>query len=70
MPNCRPEAWFDRSVLGRVVANGRVIVLGNAWHPEDLLHKLAAWQNSWVAERYGIVDEDGKSRWPERAGGL
>jgi len=57
-------------VLGRVVANGRVIVLGNAWHPEDLLHKLAAWQNSWVAERYGIVDEDGKSRWPERAGGL
>jgi hypothetical protein len=56
-------AWFDSTVLGRVVANGRVIVLGNAWHPEDLLHKLAAREKSWVAKRYGIVDEQGNPRW-------
>lgn len=57
--------WFDSTVLGRVVAGGRVVVLGSAWHPEDVMHVLAA-RGGWASARYGVTDEDGVLRWPGR----
>lgn len=57
--------WFDSTVLGRVVAGGRVVVLGSAWHPEDLMHLLRA-RAGWHSVRYSIEDDIGQPRWPER----
>jgi len=57
--------WFDSTVLGRVVAGGRVVVLGSAWHPEDLLFVLKQ-REGWHHVRYAIEDDVGQPRWPER----
>jgi hypothetical protein len=51
--------------MGRLTERGRVIVVGTAFHPEDLLHRMAA-QTGWRSARYAITDENGNSRWPER----
>lgn len=57
--------WYLASVAGRVNPDGgQVIVVGNAFHPEDLLHRLAA-QPSWHAERFPVLTEDGFPAWPE-----
>ncbi len=57
--------WFDSTVLGRVVAGGRVVVLGSAWHPEDLMHVLKQ-RAGWHAVRFSIEDDAGLPRWPQR----
>lgn len=57
--------WFDSTVLGRVVAGGRVVVLGSAWHPEDLMHVLKQ-RAGWHAVRFAIEDDVGHPRWPAR----
>ena len=56
-------AWYQGTVVGRMTKDARAICIGNAWHPKDLLHWLAT--NGWAAYRYPVVDEQGKSRWPE-----
>jgi hypothetical protein len=57
--------WFDSTVLGRVVDSGRVLVLGSAWHPEDLMHVLKQ-RPGWHSVRYAVEDEAGRPRWPQR----
>ena len=58
--------WYNSLVEGRLDENGRVIVVGNAWHPQDFLHRLAR-QPGWKALRYPVVDDEtGEPRWPER----
>lgn len=58
--------WYNSLVEGRLDTNGRVIVVGNAWHPQDFLHRLAR-QPGWKALRYPVVDDEtGEPRWPER----
>jgi hypothetical protein len=57
--------WFDSTVLGRVVSGGRVIVLGSAWHSEDVMHVLTK-RVGWTHARYGVTDDDGEPRWPAR----
>ena len=60
--------------------HGWVIFLGNAWHPDDLLHRLEkgyhkadkdgvpAQESSmdWHVERIRVLDEQGNPTWPER----
>lgn len=57
--------WFDSTVLGRLTADARVIVVGNPWHRDDLLARLAQ-RAGWHSERYAITTRLGRSRWPER----
>ncbi len=57
--------WFDSTILSRLVAGGRVVVLGSAWHPDDLMHVLKQ-RVGWHSERYAIEDDDGRPRWPDR----
>jgi hypothetical protein len=57
-------AWVQSALLGRLTANGRVIVVGTAFHPEDVLHRLEA--QGWPTFRYGIEDEHGEPRWQQR----
>lgn len=56
--------WTYSTLLGRVTHHGRVLVLGVAQHPGDLMHYLAA--NGWHSQRFAVEDEQGRPRWPER----
>jgi hypothetical protein len=57
--------WYHSTLAGRLTANGRVIAIGTAWHPEDLLHRLAA-QPRWYCMRYPVEDSVGAPMWPLR----
>lgn len=59
------EAWFRSTIEGRLARNARIWWIGNAWHIDDLMHRLAK-HPSWSAFRYPVVTPAGKSIWPER----
>lgn len=71
--NCRNErqredlkSWVKSTVMGRLMPDARVVVIGNAYHPEDLLHEFAT-TPGFTAVRYPVVDDaTGEPRWPER----
>jgi hypothetical protein len=57
-------AWFRSTLVGRVVADGRIVVVGTPWHLEDLLHEVER------SGEYGILrdpalSESGEPLWPE-----
>lgn len=56
--------WFTSTVMTRLTAGARVILVGNCWHKADLLHLLAT-TGGWYSERFPVCDLDGNSRWPE-----
>lgn len=56
--------WTYSTLLGRLTHHGRVVLLGVAHHPGDLMHHLAS--NSWPARRFAVEDESGQPRWPSR----
>lgn len=57
--------WFFTTAIERVDPGGFIIVIGNAFHPDDLLHRLAR-LDVWHSERFPIVDAQGQSTWPAR----
>lgn len=71
--NCRtPEQrkklieWYTATLAGRLTAHSRVLVVGTAFYPDDLLHYLARLQG-WKAVRYPAVNENtGEPYWPDR----
>lgn len=56
--------WVLATLMGRLTAKARVLVVGTAFHPEDLLHRLSA--SGWPSHRFPIVDDQGQPRWPQR----
>lgn len=59
-------AWYHATLEGRLTRHARVWAVGNAWHREDFLHRLAQ-SPAWCARRYPVIDPDtGATRWPER----
>lgn len=69
--------WFYSTPMSRLTQNASVILVGNAWHPDDLLHRLE--REGWPAYRFPVlVTEDlvrafpgdnlrvGAPTWPER----
>lgn len=56
--------WFKSEILGRLTAESKVIVCGNAYHPEDFLHMLA--REGYVARTYPIEMPDGAPRFPRK----
>ena len=61
------QMWerFHSTLLGRLTAKGRVIIVGNAYHYDDLLHRLEK-NARWVVRRFPAVDERGRPYWPEQ----
>jgi hypothetical protein len=58
--------WLNSALFGRLTENARVRVIGTAFHPQDLLHRLAR-TSGWEAVRYPVLDPvTGQPRWPER----
>lgn len=57
--------WFKSTLLGRMTPNSRVIFLGNAWHPDDAMHRLA--REGWANRKFPVRNATtGASNWPER----
>jgi hypothetical protein len=57
-------AWFRSTLVGGVVATGRVVVVGNPWHADDLLHVLER-SGEYQAIRDPAMDATGEPLWPE-----
>lgn len=56
--------WFRSEFIGRLTGGSRVIVCGNAYHPEDFLHMLA--REGYVARTYPVTLPDGTIRFPRK----
>jgi hypothetical protein len=56
--------WVRATLFGRLSEDARVVVMGNAWHPEDLLHRLAR-EPRFLGYRFPVRDEAGALTWPE-----
>lgn len=65
-PSQRAELirWFKSEFVGRLTSDSRVIVCGNAYHPEDFLHMLA--REGYVAKTYAVRAIDGSIRFPRK----
>jgi hypothetical protein len=61
----RERVWnFVRGTLmGRFSDGARMIVIGNAWHPEDLMHRLSR-EPRFSGFRFPVRDEQGNLTWP------
>jgi hypothetical protein len=59
------QKFFDGTLQSRRTRRGRVWVIGNAWHRDDLLHTLAK-RESWTFRRFPVIGPDRRSRWPEQ----
>lgn len=58
--------WFGATIGGRLTEHSRVIIIGNAWHPDDFLHHMAR-NPAWRAFRFPVMDRStGALRWPQR----
>ena len=58
------STWIRSSAFSRLADGAPVIFLANAWHPEDMAHELE--KDGWATIRNPVMDENGKSLWPER----
>ena len=58
-------AWYRSTLAGRIVAGGRVVAVGNAWHREDALHLLEA-SGEFATLRDPAIRPDGQPLWPEQ----
>lgn len=59
------STWLHGTATGRLTDGARVWVLGNAFHPEDLLHELEK-NPVWFAKRFPVVDPaTGLTLWPD-----
>jgi predicted phage terminase large subunit-like protein len=59
-------SWVKSTVLTRLVEEGKVIVVGTAWHKSDLLHHFERLGSPWVTMRYKAYRPDGTPLWPLR----
>lgn len=66
-PHARDDLmrWYQATLGGRISEGGRILAIGTAWHPEDIMHRLAALQG-WFHVRIPVVDGMGRLSWPER----
>lgn len=56
--------WVRSTVMGRLTESARVIVIGNAWHPDDLLHRLEK-EPRFVGFRFPVISPSGELTWPD-----
>lgn len=48
--------WYNETLVGRLTRGAQVIMVANAWHPRDMLHKLHN-ERVWHTERYPIWEK-------------
>lgn len=66
-PHARDELheWYNATIAGRLTANSAVRFIGTAWHPDDIMHRMAA-TPGFFSVSFPVLTEDGQSSWPER----
>lgn len=57
--------WYFSVPMTRLTPSAKVRILGNAFHPEDLMHDLAQ-AGGYTWRKYPALDEHGRPTWPER----
>lgn len=57
------SAWFKAVAVGRLTPKAKVLVVGTAYHPKDLLHELAE-QKRFAWYRFPVINSLGKVAWP------
>lgn len=58
------SGWFRSTLVGRVVANGKILCVGTPWHPDDLLGELER-SGEYVVGRDPAITENNEPLWPE-----
>lgn len=56
--------WVRATLFSRLTADARVIVVGNAFHPDDLMHRLER-EPRFSGFRFPVVSSTGEMTWPE-----
>lgn len=46
--------WYYQTLTGRLTRDAQVVMVANAWHPRDMLHRLQEDRNIWFTKRYPI----------------
>lgn len=59
------SAWYKAVAVGRLTHRARILVVGTAYHPKDLLHELSRLPG-WKWFRFPVVNKEGKPLWPDR----
>jgi hypothetical protein len=57
--------WVRSTLFGRLTSNARVVLVGNAWHPDDLMHRFER-EPRFRGFRFPVLDPNGLPTWPER----
>lgn len=62
--------WYQNTLVGRLTANAQVVMVANAWHPRDMLHRLMM-DPGWYTEKFPIWKRNPQtgemeSCWPEQ----
>lgn len=56
--------WLKSTIEGRRTARGRLWFIGNAWHPDDAMHRYAAERRTF-SKKFPVRDAAGNLAWPE-----
>jgi hypothetical protein len=56
--------WYKKVAIGRQTRRMKILVVGTAYHPKDLLHELAA-QKRFRWFRFPVITSKGVVAWPE-----
>lgn len=57
--------WLKAIIHGRLTAKAKLVIVGTAWHPDDVMHRYSR-QVNFVFERFPIIDERGNLAWESR----
>lgn len=60
----KTKDWFYGVPMSRLTRRAKVRILGNAFHPEDLMHELAE-QPEYAWRKFPVL-VNGESTWPDR----
>jgi hypothetical protein len=66
-PHARDDLmnWYFATLGGRISQSGRILAIGTAWNPDDIMHRLAQLPG-WYHVRIPVIDHLGRLSWPER----
>lgn len=59
------DLWYKNTINTRLTGRSRVWVLGNAFHPDDLYHRLSILPG-WEWEKVPVLAPNGASNWPDQ----
>lgn len=56
--------WYSANIGGRLTANARIVMMGTAWHEDDLLHRQL--RRGWAHVHIPVKTDDGRLTMPAR----